>query len=372
MDGLRGLAAFYVLVGHARWLLWEGYQSYSIHPESYSWFGRAQVYGFSLFRYGHEAVLFFFVLSGFLIHLSYARKLTINSSQRFDWWNYLKRRARRIYPPLLFALALTFVFDSLGQLVFEFGIYRGETDYPLINKNIESNISWPILWGNLGFLMDAYVPTFGVNGPLWSLKYEWWFYMLYPFFWLATRRSIGLATTAMMVLFLLSFWPNYWPVYILAQVFSLMLSWWFGALLADVYVGRISISLRWLMPLSLALIPGLAGYFPGSVLNDTSCALGFIGVLASCFHWQDYGRSLGLLDKLKWLGDCSYTLYVIHFPILVFASGWVLANDQRLPRHFGLVWLSIILLVLFAWLIHFGTERPFISRKSRVVKIPTS
>ena len=34
LDGLRGLAAFYVLVGHARWLLWEGDTQYAAHPES--------------------------------------------------------------------------------------------------------------------------------------------------------------------------------------------------------------------------------------------------------------------------------------------------------------------------------------------------
>ena len=33
------------------------------------------MYCFSLFRYGHEAVLFFFVLSGFVIHLRYARRM---------------------------------------------------------------------------------------------------------------------------------------------------------------------------------------------------------------------------------------------------------------------------------------------------------
>src|SRR5262245_6559353 len=68
LDGLRGLAAAYVMVGHARWLLWEGYaKGYALHPSDYSFFQKGLVYFFAFFKFGEEAVLFFFVLSGFVI-----------------------------------------------------------------------------------------------------------------------------------------------------------------------------------------------------------------------------------------------------------------------------------------------------------------
>src|SRR6516164_10849165 len=109
LDGLRGLAAFYVMVGHARWLLWEGYSDgYKLHPERYSTMGKIIVHLLSAFRWGHEAVIFFFVLSGFVIHLRYAAGLANGSRDRFDFWPYFVRRARRLYPPLLAALAVTF------------------------------------------------------------------------------------------------------------------------------------------------------------------------------------------------------------------------------------------------------------------------
>lgn len=364
LDGLRGLAAFYVLVGHARWLLWEGHTAYLSHPQEYSWLETAQVYFFAAFRYGHQAVLFFFVLSGFLIHLGYAKKLIHTPERSFDFWNYLKRRTRRIYPPLLFALGITFVLDLLGTQL-GYSIYRGETLYPLINENVRSSISWPIFLGNLAFLMDAYVPPFGTNGPLWSLKYEWWFYMFYPLFWVLTKRSIALATGIMGLLFLLSFWPSYWPSILLQQVFALMLSWWLGALLADVYSGRIAIPFSWLIPLILALAPGILAVSSSIVINDTLCAIGFIGLLSGCFFLQRNGFSLGGLLKLKWLGDCSYTLYVIHFPLIALFSGYLMSRNPQLPSHFGFVWVGIIGAVVLSYGVHFLVEKPFTSRRPK-------
>ena len=87
LDGLRGLAAFYVVVGHARWLLWEGYsEGFQKHPASYSAINKALAYFLSLFKYGNEAVLFFFVLSGFVIHLRYARRMAEQgAAAKFDW-----------------------------------------------------------------------------------------------------------------------------------------------------------------------------------------------------------------------------------------------------------------------------------------------
>ena len=114
LDGLRGLAALEVMVGHARWLLWEGYSTgYLKHPDTYSIFGKVLVYFFSAFRYGHQAVMFFFVLSGFVIHLRYAQKIqTDGLDAKFDFWRFIKRRAKRLYPPLILAMVITLLCDA--------------------------------------------------------------------------------------------------------------------------------------------------------------------------------------------------------------------------------------------------------------------
>ena len=59
---------------------------------------------------------------------------------------------------------------------------------------VRSHLSIPILIGNYAFLQGIYVPTFGSNGPLWSLANEFWYYIAFPFLaWrCGARRSVPL------------------------------------------------------------------------------------------------------------------------------------------------------------------------------------
>jgi peptidoglycan/LPS O-acetylase OafA/YrhL len=360
LDGLRGLAAFYVMVGHARWLLWEGYSDgYKLHPERYSTMGKIIVHLLSAFRWGHEAVIFFFVLSGFVIHLRYAAGLANGSRDRFDFWPYFVRRARRLYPPLLAALAVTFGLDLLGRTL-RLPTAFGATSYPLINANVGSDHSLPTLLRNLVFIMD---PVYGSDGPLWSLNYEWYFYLIYPAIFVFARRSWKLATAALIALSALGFAPL-WPrsMFWLRIVFQLMIVWWFGALLADRFAGRIRIryaTLSWLLLAPLALA---ARHF-GDFWHDVIVGLGFSGVIAACLAWQESGRSLSALVRLRPLGAMSYTLYVVHFPVLVFLSGSLMrARGGSLPDHLWWVAAGILLCSLLAWALHFVVERPFTTR----------
>jgi peptidoglycan/LPS O-acetylase OafA/YrhL len=374
LDGLRGLAAFYVMVEHARWLLWEGFtEGYLKHPEAYPLPAKLLVYFMLIFSFGHQAVLLFFVLSGFVIHLRYAQQIEQQgSAARFDWRAYMLRRIKRLYPPFLFALLLTFLLDHYGAGL-GYSIYTQNTAYPLINLNINSHFEPLTLLGSLLFVMTVYVPVWGSNGPVWSLVFEWWFYMVYPLFWAMSRRSIRLATLILVALFLLSFLP--WSgVFLLAKtLFSLMLSWWFGALLADIYVGRITFKfwkiglLSLLLPILLPLvIPISTLSAPFLTLEDIAWGVGFAGLIAACLSWQNRGGSLRILETFKPLGDCSYTLYVIHFPILTLLSGYVMsrASDGLLPRDFGWTFVGVALCLAIAFGLHFFTERPFIARRS--------
>jgi peptidoglycan/LPS O-acetylase OafA/YrhL len=371
LDGLRGLAAFYVLVFHARWLLWEGYVSgYATHPEQYSIVAKVLVYILLLFSYGHEMVMLFFVLSGFVIHLRYAKRLKQLPNMPFDWGSYMLRRIRRLYPPLIFAMILTFALDQLGQAL-HFSIYFEPT---VLNMEIKPVHDPTTAIGNLLFTMAVYVAPFGMNGALWSLAYEWWFYMIYPVFWRLSRRSMLTATAIMVVMYLMSFFPPLWPVKLLQVIFSLMVCWWFGVLLADIYVGRWPISMWKLAPLSLLFVGLVPVTFlapaksPGAaVILETLWALAFTGLLAASLAWQNRGGSLRFLEWLKPLGDMSYTLYVIHFPILIFISGWLISQSPTgaLPQNVGWTFVGIGVCLCVAYAAHFFTESPFVQRRPK-------
>ena len=66
LDALRGLLAVYVALGHCRWLLWGGHAAWLATPHP-AW-EAIPVYASGALRYGREAVMVFFVLSGFFIH----------------------------------------------------------------------------------------------------------------------------------------------------------------------------------------------------------------------------------------------------------------------------------------------------------------
>ena len=73
-------------------------------------------------------------------------------------------------------MVLTYVIDQLGMGL-GFPNYFSNT-YDLIDKIIVPVYGPPVFWGNLLFLMVAFVPVWGANGALWSLMYEGWFYIL--------------------------------------------------------------------------------------------------------------------------------------------------------------------------------------------------
>ncbi len=365
LDGLRGLAALYVMLGHARWLLWEGFsEGYVTHPERYSLLGKIAAYASLSVYYGHQAVIFFFVLSGFVIHLRYSRALVNDQAHaRFDLFPFLLRRLRRIYPLFIFAMLLTLVMDQTGMAQ-HYPIYFHATPYNLINLNITPDFSLSTGLANV-FLIPL-SPAWGSNGPLWSLRFEWWFYIIYPAFWLISRYSLKIASVVVFVLCLFSLVGWLGPVSNVQTIFSAFPAWWLGALLADIYSGRLK--------LRFSRVAGLAGLFvvlpflvaplvviDGSV-QDLLWALGFTGLLAACLAWQNSGRSLAYLERLRFLGNISYSLYVIHFPILALIGGWLMsqAPDHSLPQDFTWIVIGSAVCMVAAYLAHRFVERPFL------------
>jgi peptidoglycan/LPS O-acetylase OafA/YrhL len=100
LDALRGLLACYVVFGHARWLLWAGFSEWNEHTHHF--WANAMAYASASLRYGHEAVMVFFVLSGFFIHLRTAQRIAVDRPATLNTADYARRRIHRLLVPYLF------------------------------------------------------------------------------------------------------------------------------------------------------------------------------------------------------------------------------------------------------------------------------
>ena len=134
-----------VVMTHARGFMFEEYGA--LQADSQNWMIAAF---YAVTRLGHEAVIVFFVLSGYLVGGKAIERLGRGTFQPTD---YAVDRITRIWVPLVPALLLS-------------GFVTG---------NSNGVGTWI---GNLFGLQSVLVPSLGGNGPLWSLAYEIWFYVL--------------------------------------------------------------------------------------------------------------------------------------------------------------------------------------------------
>ena len=100
---------------------------------------------------------------------------------------------------------------------------------------------------------------------------------------------------------------------------------------------------------------------------DFVFGIGFTGLIAMCLQLNPRHIIIRVLSFLKPLGDCSYTLYLIHVPIFVFTSGWLIHTNGLLPKNQYYVIVGTILVTILAYLLHFIIEIPFTKSKKKAV-----
>jgi peptidoglycan/LPS O-acetylase OafA/YrhL len=310
-----------------------------------------------LFGFGQEAVIAFFLLSGFVIHWSVAHKPGL----RFG--AYLRARAVRIYP----LLVLTLLVAAL--------VARGQNPPDV-------RASWPTFLGNLLMLQDAgfvkpgvWVETYAGVLALWSLSYEWWFYMLY--FPLGTKLPPGaqarvVAAISLSQALVYLWWPNQASRFLL--YFCI---WWAGVEFARAKIARqppnlpaLAVPVGTIALVALVLVcdawrwhaaghPLSLGTHPILELRHFVAALAIIGavLLWRRVHWAGFKLFFGGFARIA---PWSYALYLLHEPLGVHAH-W-LDFVSNLPLRAG---LDILLVFLLAWL----AER-YVQSWSRRVFLP--
>ncbi|MEU2203005.1 acyltransferase [Microbacterium oleivorans] len=331
LDGLRGVAALVVLLHH--WLLiaeplLEGTVSWAVISQS----------PVKLLTAGNEAVLVFFVLSGLVVVLPVFK-------ENFSWMGFLSARVVRLYGPVIASLALSAILILL--------VPRDPSRMPPGSWMAETHAD-SVSAGS--FLAQAsLVPRqYPLNNPLWSLHWELLYSIVLP---LATALALLVrrhALAAVIVCCALSVVGRlfeqsellYFPIFVIGTIMAARMP----DLLAWVERPRP----RWFMPLftlvsALMLIGSWLArpIFPsGTDLNHLLWAFaapGAAGTVLVALAWRPAIR-LFETRPIQWLGKISFSLYLVHVPVLAtlaFAFGseaWGLVGLLGIPLSLLVAW----------------------------------
>lgn len=393
IEGVRGFAAIYVMLGHFVLL----FQPYSFHPE-YSSIIK------NLFGQGHYAVILFFIVSGFSIHYS-----STNSSfdTRKSLVEYFYKRIRRIYPIFFISLLLAIVVLILCENEHS-SIKRVILSFFFLTDLSPGNISLPI-------------PT---NFPIWSLSYEIPYYLLYPLLHKGIKKyGINkIFVFSLIVSFLMCFFqffdiPNH-----VANIMKLYWVWVAGVFIADLIITgkkikttyftsgliillgliftieKISLLREWLVAGLFFLI--FISFFSQSLLLTSkekikNIVIGLIGVF--CCYLLTYQDALiyhpvfvryllmvfillliifvfvpfssiqkiirNFLRPFINFGSYSYAIYILHWPIMVFFKNKFEVQIHQNPIYMVLIILLVTIIVWgSSWLLEIKMQ-PIIARQ---------
>jgi peptidoglycan/LPS O-acetylase OafA/YrhL len=345
--------------GHLRALFFVDFQ----HIEHNSpWLG--VLYFFSGF--GHQAVMVFFVLSGFFISSAVISRWL---SGNWSWRDYAIDRSSRLYVVLIPALLLGWVWDKAGSSIFaSTGLYSQPLEG--FGAAIAQNRVTPgIFLGNLLYLQTIVCPTFGSNGPLWSLANEFWYYILFPvalaagMAWRAnsTRRAILLTIIAVFL-----------AIFVGSEILVGFLIWLAGAVLVLAFSNWGFLGKGWLILYILASSLVLSACL-GAARTGYLVVLGsdlVVGIAFSLFLFgvlqMDIGTGRGFYPRTAHtIAGFSYSLYVLHFPFLLLLRAWMVPPPRWQPdvEHLGYGAIIGTVTISLAWFISLFTEN-----KTRVVR----
>ena len=335
LQAYRGIAALLVLFFHASNLSQEKY--------NYAFLG-------NIFSFGYSGVDFFFVLSGFIILQMHYQDL----NQPSRWRTYAIKRFIRLFP--IFWLVMLFIIP-----VYFFN--------PHFGAGYERNVS--VIVKSLLLIPQHHFPVLNVS---WTLCHEVWFYLLFLFAIFAprhlTRLSVAIITMASFVL---------WVLTLTIAKEKSPLTYSYGFALSshnlEFALGCLgSYLLRHHRPRhpKFYLIAGFVWFATAAVFDaslfkyfgNTHRILSygfpaFLIVVGSVT--QELEGRLTVPRLLTYLGDASYSIYLIHYPLLSLTAKLVLKfHIVSLLGPFTSVILMIVLVTAAGCCCYSFIEKPML------------
>ena len=341
LSAARTVAAAAVVLGHARGLVLTDYDrnaSVLVMP----------LYFFS--SLGHEAVVVFFVLSGFWITRSI---LCGVESKTWSWPKYLIDRVSRLSTVLIPALVVGGLLDYVGIRLLGLNIYSGNTGGNVIADDVAHSLTLTTFLLNMLFLQNGIVECFGSNKALWSLSNEFWYYIVFPLAYWANRSLASVCLLVLVGAFIVAYLPAIIPG---------LAIWLIGSGVAvfpslRLFGMRYSLAVALTSLIALMAISKLLGVF--GVWSDVAVALSFSACLLAVVARKN-GSPRPLLRLMAIFGqNSSYSLYAIHLPILVITVGILLPAGRRIPEFPNLLLVAGLcgLAIVAGWVFSACTER---------------
>jgi peptidoglycan/LPS O-acetylase OafA/YrhL len=365
LDGLRGLAALFVLLHHAHAELDYRYAAEGLKP----WLSATKV-----LSWGHFSVSVFIILSGYCLMLPVARSRT--GELRGGFADYIWRRARRILPPYYVALAFSLIIIWLYPAL----RYASSPDW-----NLPLKAFTPGILLSHALLIHNFSPGWinSIDLPMWSVATEWQIYFIFPVILLPVWRRWDIGA-----LVAVGFLMGWIPRWLALRSLDGACFWFIGlfaqgmaaaqiSFSADPRIARLRDGFRW----GLISAFSWAGVFAAGLLlsrygvvkeyrwlTDFFVGLAAASMIVACTKriTDHAGEPYPILLKVfnhRWavaLGVFSYSLYLVHYPLLALSnsvmSGFHIAPKINFLISFGII---VPLIVAAAYLFHLLFERPF-------------
>ena len=342
LDGLRGVAALMVIWYHVF--------------EGYAFAGGTTI---DTFNHGYLAVDFFFILSGFVIGYAYDDRWGKN----FTMKDFIKRRLIRLHPMVIMgAVVGAITFYIQGSVQWD-GTHIGIS---MVMLSLLCTIFFIPAMPGVGYEVRGNGEMFPLNGPCWSLFFEYIGNILYALF---IRRLSNKALTIVVVLlgvalasfaiFNVSGYGNIgvgWTldgVNFIGGLLRMLFPFSMGMLLSRNFKPMKLRGAFWictLVMIALFAVPYLEG-------TESICTNGIyeafcIIIAFPILLW--IGASGTTTDKkstqiCKFLGDISYPIYVRHYPFMYLFYAWLIKNQLF---TLGETWQ--VALCVYAWNILFA------------------
>lgn len=330
LDGLRGVAAIMVIIFHL-------FETHSL--------GNHLI---QIINHGYLAVDFFFMLSGFVIGYAYDDrwdKMTLGT--------FFKRRIIRLHPMVIMG-------SIVGASLFYF---QQSSCFPQIEHTSVGALLLIMLLGctllplPLKWDVRGWTEMHPLNGPAWSLYYEYIANILYALF---IRRFNKIALTVLVVIAacftvyrsltapmgdMVGGWALNWEQQYVGFV-RLMYPFFGGLLLSRLgWLIRIKKRAFWYCTLIIIVIlsiPRLGGeeHYWMNGLYESFCIIFIFPIIVSMGAG---GKVTGKYSSriCKFLGDISYPIYITHYPLIYIYTAWVCNNNATITE--GIPYMILVL-----------------------------